>query len=69
MFDLNPDIDLLSIKDNMVNTHHGFSFVQHPQNKLADSYLKLSSKACTTRRGGLFKNGRWELRLGGHLPV
>jgi hypothetical protein len=26
-----------------------------------------SSKACTTRRGSLFKDGRWE--LGAHLPV
>jgi hypothetical protein len=60
MFDLIPDIDLSSIKDDLGNAQHGFSFVQHPQNKLADAYLELSSKACTTRRGGLVKNGHWD---------
>ena len=60
MFDLRPNIDLISLKDDMMNAHSGFSFVQHPQNGLADAYLELSSKACTTRRGGLFKDGRWD---------
>jgi hypothetical protein len=60
MFGLNPVIDLAKVKDDLTNTHYGFSFVQHPVNKLADAYLDLSAKACTTRRNGLFRENRWD---------
>ncbi|KAH9203795.1 hypothetical protein DL95DRAFT_430566 [Leptodontidium sp. 2 PMI_412] len=50
----------LILKDNIANTNYGVSFVQHPQNGLADAYLELSSKACTTRRDSLFKDRRWD---------
>jgi hypothetical protein len=60
MFGLNPEIDLAKVKDNLTNTQYGFSFVQHLANKLADAYLDLSTKACTTRRNGLFRENQWE---------
>jgi hypothetical protein len=34
MPDLHPDIDLTTLKDDLVNTRHSFSFVQYPQNNL-----------------------------------
>jgi len=34
MFNIRPQIDLANLKDDMTNTHNGFSFVQHPQNGL-----------------------------------
>ncbi|KAH8587035.1 hypothetical protein B0O99DRAFT_656577 [Bisporella sp. PMI_857] len=39
---------------------YGFSFIQNPQNRLTDAYLELFNKACTTRRGYLVKDGRWD---------
>ncbi|KAH6689252.1 hypothetical protein BKA61DRAFT_717673 [Leptodontidium sp. MPI-SDFR-AT-0119] len=44
MFGLHPEIDL----------------AKYPANKLADTYLDLSAKACTTRRNGLFRENRWD---------
>jgi hypothetical protein len=61
MFGLDPVIDLTKVKDDLTNTQYGFSFIQHPDNnKLADAYLDLSAKACTTRRNGLFRENRWD---------
>jgi hypothetical protein len=60
MFGLSPVIDLAKVKDDLSNTQYGFSFVQHPANNLADAYLDLSTKACTTRRNGLFRDNRWD---------
>jgi hypothetical protein len=61
MFDVLPDINLETVKDDLTNKGHGFSFVTHPCNRLSDAYLEVSTRACTTRRNGLFngKNGRW----------
>jgi hypothetical protein len=53
MYDLDPVVDLASVKDDLTNTRSGFSFVKHPDNGLVDAYLDLSVKACTTRRKGL----------------
>ncbi|KAK5292262.1 hypothetical protein LTR16_001987 [Cryomyces antarcticus] len=60
MFDLDPVIDLAKLKDDMTNVQSGFSFVQHPDNGLADAYLDLSAKACTSRRDGLLREDRWD---------
>lgn len=60
MRDLHPDIDLTTLKDDIVNTRYGFSFVQHPQNNLAGAYLELFRKACTPCRGGLFTDKGWD---------
>jgi hypothetical protein len=60
MFGLDPVIDLQKVKDDLTNTKNGFSFVQHPANKLTDAYLDLSRKACTTRRNGLFRGNQWD---------
>lgn len=54
MFELHPVVDLANVKDDLINTQYGYSFVQHPANKLADACLDLATKACTTRRNGLF---------------
>lgn len=60
MFDLHPVINLAKTKDDMANTETSFSFVSHAPNRLADAYLELSTKACTTHRGGLLRRGRWD---------
>jgi hypothetical protein len=60
MFDLRPDINLAAVKDDMANTQCGFSFVQHPENGIAEAYLELSARACTTHRNGLFRKGQWD---------
>ena len=58
LFDLDPVVDLIKIKDDMTNTQNGFSFVQHPDNGLSHAHLDLAREACTTRRNGLFRNGQ-----------
>jgi hypothetical protein len=60
MYDLDPVVDLASVKDDLTNTRSGFSFVKHPDNGLVDAYLDLSVKACTTRRKRLSRQGRWD---------
>jgi hypothetical protein len=60
MYDLDPVVDLASVKDDLTNTRSGFSFVKHPDNGLVDAYLDLSVKACTTRRKRLSREGRWD---------
>ncbi|KAK2926318.1 hypothetical protein FoTM2_014687 [Fusarium oxysporum f. sp. vasinfectum] len=48
MYGWKPLCDLSSVKDDMANTTHRFSFVNHPKNGLAEAYLELSLKACTS---------------------
>ncbi|KAH7187938.1 hypothetical protein BKA60DRAFT_527511 [Fusarium oxysporum] len=60
MYDWKPSLDLTSIKDDLTNTTHGFSFVTHPRNGLAEAYLKLSFKACTSLSNPLLRKGRWD---------
>ena len=62
MFSVNPVIDLLKVKDNLINTQYSFSFIQYPANKLANAYLNLLTKAYTTRRNRLFYENRWDQR-------
>lgn len=59
MFDVLPCVDLSKVKDEISNTTLGFSFAQHPENHLSKAYLELSGRACTTRRKGLLREGRW----------
>jgi hypothetical protein len=59
MFGDLPPVDLCQVKDEIGNTSQGFSFVQHPGNDLSEAYLELSTRACTIRRNGLFKDGCW----------
>ncbi|KAG4271473.1 hypothetical protein FPRO04_10913 [Fusarium proliferatum] len=60
MYDWQPPLDLTSIKDDLTNTTHGFSFVTHPRNGLVDAYLKLSLKACTSLSNPLSRKGSWD---------
>ena len=60
MYGWNPPLDLTRVKDNMADTAHGFSFVTHPQNGLADAYTELSFRACTDQATPLSRNGRWD---------
>lgn len=60
MLDLYPKINLTTLKDDIVNTCYGFSFVQHLQNNLAGTYLELFRKACTSYRSGLFTDKGWD---------
>jgi hypothetical protein len=41
MFGLEPDIDLLKIKENMANRDKGYSFVTDPRKGLNWAYLDL----------------------------
>ncbi|KAJ0139660.1 hypothetical protein HZ326_17414 [Fusarium oxysporum f. sp. albedinis] len=59
MYGWKPLCDLSSVKDDMANTTHGFSFVNHPKNGLAEAYLELSLKACTSQVNPLSRKGRW----------
>jgi hypothetical protein len=59
MYDWLPKVDLAQVKDEWGNTRKGFSFIHHPANKLADAYLQLSARACTTKDDGLLHNGEW----------
>ncbi|KAG7408489.1 hypothetical protein Forpe1208_v012076 [Fusarium oxysporum f. sp. rapae] len=60
MYDWQPSLDLTSIKDDLTNTTHGFSFVTHPRNGLVEAYLKLSLKACTSLSNPLSRKGSWD---------
>jgi hypothetical protein len=59
MYDWLPKVDFGQVKDEWGNTRKGFSFIHHAGNKLADAYLQLSARACTTEDGGLIRNGEW----------
>ncbi|EEA26623.1 hypothetical protein PMAA_015470 [Talaromyces marneffei ATCC 18224] len=50
---------LCSIQDDLTNLSRGFSFVQHPKNRLMDAYLELANRACIYRQHHLFHNGQW----------
>ncbi|KAJ6780965.1 hypothetical protein PWT90_10273 [Aphanocladium album] len=60
MLGLAPVVNLAGIKDIIANTASGYSFVTEPANKLKSSYLQLAEHACTARRTGLSKRGRWD---------
>ncbi|KAH7231629.1 uncharacterized protein BKA55DRAFT_712855, partial [Fusarium redolens] len=59
MFDLKPEIDLTTIKDDMANSSSGYSFVKHPANDLDKAYLDLLYSAYASRESKLSKYGRW----------
>ncbi|KAE8549015.1 hypothetical protein EYB25_009398 [Talaromyces marneffei] len=59
LLDYYPSINLGSIQDDLTNLSRGFSFVQHPKNRLIDAYLELANRACIYRQHHLFYNGQW----------
>ena len=60
LFGLECSVDLSKIKDDITNSKRGFSFVTHPENDLADEYLKLFRRACTADQGKLSSTkGQW----------
>jgi hypothetical protein len=59
MYGWKPPCDLFSVKDDISNTTHGFSFVSHLKNGLTEAYLKLSLKACTSQASPLSRRGKW----------
>jgi hypothetical protein len=65
MYDWLPQFDLADVKDDMTNTTRGYSFVQHPANKLSLAYLKLSTRACTSHKTASCKaiSGTTRLRV------
>jgi hypothetical protein len=60
MFDVLLNINLETIKNDLINKGRGFSFIIYLYNRLFDIYLKLFIRTCTIRRNGLFngKNNR-----------
>ncbi|KAH7016030.1 uncharacterized protein B0I36DRAFT_336427, partial [Microdochium trichocladiopsis] len=61
MLGLQVDVDLAKVKDDLVNTIDGFSFVSHPYNKLTHAYVQLFKQACVPA-SGLFDetSGIWK---------
>ncbi|KNB16555.1 hypothetical protein FOXG_21706 [Fusarium oxysporum f. sp. lycopersici 4287] len=59
MYGWKPPCDLSSVKDDISNTTHGFSFVSHPKNDLTEAYLEISLKACTSQASPLSRKGKW----------
>ncbi|KAH6950301.1 hypothetical protein BKA56DRAFT_506557 [Ilyonectria sp. MPI-CAGE-AT-0026] len=59
MFGLEPDIDLLKIKDNIANCNKGYSFVMDPKNELASAYLDLFRRAYIARSRYLLRGSSW----------
>ena len=53
------DINIGAMKDSMINSDHGYSFVKHPDNNLDPPYQKLLVQACTSSSAGLSRDGKW----------
>ncbi|KAF9777496.1 hypothetical protein IL306_004401 [Fusarium sp. DS 682] len=68
MYDWDPgDVDLANVRDRLLNTTNGYSFVSDPANGLEDAYLELFMRACVSPVDGLLrKQGRdqssWDAR-------
>ena len=70
MFNWLPEVDLASVKDDMSNIIQGYSFLQHPANRLSLAYLKLSTRACMAQRDGLLRGDRWDyMAVGDYLKT
>ncbi|EEA22401.1 conserved hypothetical protein [Talaromyces marneffei ATCC 18224] len=63
LLDYYLSIDLDSVQDDLTNLSRGFSFIQHPKNRLINAYLELANRACTYRQHHLFYNGQWNRQL------
>ena len=59
MFDIKLDINLVVIKDDMVNTLSGYSFLKYSANNLNKVYLDLLYLTYASRESKLSKGGRW----------
>ncbi|KAK2684347.1 hypothetical protein QWA68_017017 [Fusarium oxysporum] len=59
MYGWKPLCDLSSVKDDMANTTHGFSFVSHPEERAGRGLFELTLKACTSQADSLSRQGRW----------
>lgn len=58
MFDWQPAVDLKRIRDSLVNSQPGWSFLTEPSNQLSDSYRQLSERAWMSK-GGLRVGEKW----------
>ncbi|RKK32332.1 hypothetical protein BFJ67_g14800 [Fusarium oxysporum f. sp. cepae] len=59
MFNIEPDINLATVKDDLRNTQTGYSFIKHTDNGLDTAYQDLVVQACTSRKHGLSRHGEW----------
>ena len=57
-FDLKPNIDLATGKDDLANSPSGYSFVKHHGNDLDKAYLDLLYLAYASRESKLTRDGR-----------
>ncbi|KFZ24381.1 hypothetical protein V502_01138 [Pseudogymnoascus sp. VKM F-4520 (FW-2644)] len=62
MFNWLSRVDLNRVRDEMSNTHQGYSFIQHPANDLSTAYLTLSTRACTAQGDGLLREDAWDYK-------
>jgi hypothetical protein len=60
MLNLKPDIDLTIIRDDMANSHSGYSFVKHKKNGLDRAYLELLVSSYNCQENELARHGRWK---------
>jgi hypothetical protein len=56
MYDLKPEINLASVKDDMASSESGYCFVKHPANGLESAYKELLIRAYSSSKGALLKN-------------
>ncbi|KJK87120.1 hypothetical protein H633G_09028 [Metarhizium anisopliae BRIP 53284] len=61
MYGLEPNIVISELKDDMINSKPGYSFVSHPANGLENGYAQLLANACAQRQSlpALSGHGRW----------
>lgn len=58
LFGLQPDINLAMVKDDMINSRSGYSFVKNTDNGLESAHL-LFARAYTSSKNGLARRGHW----------
>ncbi|KAJ9413909.1 hypothetical protein QL093DRAFT_2594845 [Fusarium oxysporum] len=59
MYGLEPEVDLVSVKDDLANSQSGYCFVKHPANGLESAYKELLIRAYSSSKGALARDGHW----------
>ncbi|RKK44817.1 hypothetical protein BFJ69_g18292, partial [Fusarium oxysporum] len=59
MYGLEPEVDLVSVKDDLANSQSGYCFLKHPANGLESAYKELLIRAYSSSKGALARDGHW----------
>jgi hypothetical protein len=62
MYDWQPPCHLDNIKDILVESTQGYSFVSEPKNGLSKAYLELLQRACSATADGLMAGNAWNAK-------